>query len=193
MHLYLEWPDRRALLCDAEGAEYRWSSRAEPVAVCLLERWTYNTFPCRTCGELVCVFFFNSIIWLNSFGFLQISVGDSCLSSPTSLAASTQVWRWASCRIRSPRKRRAVRPVYWLSRFLFYFVSSRLSLTCLWPSQLLVGQSCQPISPRTTSNVWSCIRGAWWTTTSSWIWSQWWHASFSSSSSVTSLSQLHSV
>lgn len=43
--LYLEWPDRGALLCDAEGAEYRWSSWAEPVAVCLLERWTCATFP----------------------------------------------------------------------------------------------------------------------------------------------------
>ena len=38
--LSLEWPDRRALVCDAEGAEHGWSSRAESVAGCLLERWT---------------------------------------------------------------------------------------------------------------------------------------------------------
>lgn len=35
----LEWPDRRTLLCDAKGAEYRWSFRPEPVADRLLDRW----------------------------------------------------------------------------------------------------------------------------------------------------------
>lgn len=40
VRLCLEWPYRRALLRDAEGAKYRWKPGAEPVAFCLLERWT---------------------------------------------------------------------------------------------------------------------------------------------------------
>lgn len=63
----------------------------------------------------------------------------------------------------------------------------------LWPSQLSVARNWRHISALTTWNGWSCTPGVWWTITSSWTWSQWWHASFSSSSSVTCLSLLPSV
>lgn len=53
-----------------------------------------------------------NIVWLHGFVFFQTSVGVSCPSSPTSLAASAQAWHSASCRIRSPR-RRAVRLCYY--------------------------------------------------------------------------------
>lgn len=73
------------------------------------------------------------------------------------------------------------------------FMCTKPTSTRLWPSQLSVALNWQHISPLMTWNGWSCIRGVWWTTTSSWIWSQWWRASFSSSSLVTCLSLLHSV
>lgn len=131
--------------------------------------------------------------WPNSCCSLQISAGASCLSSLTSSAASTQVWRWTSCRIRSPRRSKAVRRPANLSTFSSSSSSHSPELTCLWLSQHSVAQSWRPFSLRTTWNAWSCTPGAWWTITSSWIWSQRWHASFSSSSSGTSRSQPHSV
>lgn len=48
--VYLEWSDRGALLCDAERVEYRRSSRAEPVAICILERWFHTTLPVLLIG-----------------------------------------------------------------------------------------------------------------------------------------------
>lgn len=69
----------------------------------------------------------------------------------------------------------------------------RSDLTCVWPPQLSVAPSWLLTSALTTSNVWSCIRGAWWTTTLSWTWSQPWHACSSSMNLVTSPSQQRSV
>ncbi len=192
--LYLEWPDRRAFLCDAEGAEYRWSPGAEPVAVCLLERWTCTTFSVPPPQHLDYDTYYSNLlpVWTVSFCFPQISVGASCLSSPTSSAASIRAWRSTSCRIRSPRRRRAVRLLPHRSNQITP-APHRPELVCLWSLQFSVALSWQPISALTTSNVWSCTRGAWWTITSSWTWSQRWHACFSWSSSETCLCQPHSV
>lgn len=76
---------------------------------------------------------------------------------------------------------------------IWYQHLSEPELTCLWPPQHSVAPSWPLISALMTSNVWSCIRGAWWTITSSWTWSQPWHARSSSSNSVKFPSQLHSV
>lgn len=59
--------------------------------------------------------------------------------------------------------------------------------------QLSVAPSWQPLSALMISNVWSCIQGAWWTTTSSWTSSQLWLACSFSSSSAKSPSRQHSV
>lgn len=68
--LYLEWPDRGALLCDAEGAEYRWSPGAEqPVAVCVLERWTWSTSGDLVCFKLIVVWLSLSLFFLFSSDF----------------------------------------------------------------------------------------------------------------------------
>lgn len=61
---------------------------------------------------------------------------------------------------------------------LFWLISDYL--------QLSASQSWNPLSPPMISNVWSCTPGAWWTTTSSWTWSQLWLACFSSNSWVMS-------
>lgn len=50
----------------------------------------------------------------------------------------------------------------------FHLHLPRSDLTCLWPPQFSVALSWQTTSALTTSNVWSCIQGAWWITTLSW-------------------------
>ena len=126
--------------------------------------WKGEPF-CATSGDLDCSTL--TIVVLNSFCFPQISAGVSCPSSPTNSAASIRAWHSASCRIKSPRRRRAVRPFY-LCTDQISSASHSPDLTGFWSPQLSVAQGWQPISALTTSNVWSCIQGAWWTTTSSW-------------------------
>lgn len=184
----MTWQESTLAWCWRSWTQMKQQSRASG---CLPSgKVNFHEFSCTTSEDLVC--FKLIIVWLNSFWFLQISVGASCLSSPTSSAAFIRACHSASCRTRSPRRRGAVRLVL-LTTLIRFPLRLTDPIWLVFDLQFSVAPSWHPFSALTTSNVWNCIRGAWWTTTSSWTWSQRWLACFSSSSSVTSLSRQHSV